>query len=88
MDITAVIPYALGMNPAAALDHQIAAYRRMTGEQRLAIALDLHALACDVARAGIRARFPDADEAEVERMLRERIEMGRRPAVIGRRAHG
>jgi hypothetical protein len=61
------------VNPATALDQQIAGYRRMTGEERLAVALRLHELACDVARAGIRAMYPDADDAAVERMLQRRI---------------
>ncbi len=61
------------MNPHAALDEQIAMYRRMTGEQRLGIALSLHELACDVAREGIRSRRPNADDAEVERQLRSRL---------------
>ena len=43
-------------------------------EQRLRIALDLHAFSCDMAREGIRHQFPDADEAEVERRLRQRLE--------------
>ena len=63
------------MNAATALDKQIERYRQMTGEQRLKIALDLHELSCDVARAGIRNQNPDADEAEVERLLRCRIEL-------------
>lgn len=50
----------------------------MTGEERLKIALDLHTFACDVARAGIRRQFPDADAEEIERHLRKRIELGRR----------
>jgi hypothetical protein len=65
------------MHPRAALDEQIARYRRMTGEQRLEIALALHELACDVAREGIRTRRPNADDAEVERQLRSRIALGR-----------
>jgi hypothetical protein len=65
------------MNPNAALDEQIARYRRMTGEQRLGIALALHELACDVAREGIRMRRPNVDDAEVERQLRSRIALGR-----------
>ena len=65
------------MDPQAALDEQIAAYRRMTGEQRLGIALDLHEFACDLARAGIRAQNPDADETEVERQLRSRLALSR-----------
>lgn len=65
------------MDPKTALDQQIARYRRMTGEERLAIALRLHELACEVARAGIRARHPSADATEVERQLRLRIALGR-----------
>ena len=62
------------MTPEAALARQIELYRAMTGEERLRIALDLHELACDVAREGIRRQFPQADEAEVERRLRQRLE--------------
>ena len=66
------------MDPETALQRQIDSYRRMTGEERLAIALGLHKLSCDVAREGVRRQFPDADEAEVESQLRKRIETGRR----------
>ena len=65
------------MTPETALERQIDCYRKMTGPERLGIALELHALACDVAREGIRRQFPDADEAEVERQLRRRLELGR-----------
>ena len=51
----------------------------MTGEQRLAIALQLHELSCEVARAGIRAQHPNADSTAVEILLRKRIELARRP---------
>lgn len=67
------------MNPEAALEAQIASYRKMSGAQRLAIALDLHEMACDIARAGIRCRHPDADEAEVERQLRNRLKLAVAP---------
>jgi len=66
------------MTPAAALEEQIRHYRRMTGEQRLALALDMHEMSCDVAREGIRRQHPDADAAEVERLLRRRIELSRK----------
>lgn len=65
------------MTPEAALARQIELYRNMTGEQRLRIALDLHEFACNVARAGIRRQFPAADAGEVERHLRNRIELSR-----------
>jgi hypothetical protein len=65
------------MNPDRALYEQIKRYRRMTGEQRLAIALELHELSCNVAREGIRRQNPTADEAEVECLLRRRLELAR-----------
>jgi hypothetical protein len=65
------------MTAATALDRQIECYRRMTGEQRLAVALDLHELSCDIAREGIRRQNPRADAAEVERLLRHRLELAR-----------
>ena len=65
------------MTPVTALAEQIAWYRRMTGEQRLGIALDLHELACDLAREGIRRQHPRAEVAEVERLLRERLAFAR-----------
>jgi Rv0078B-related antitoxin len=49
----------------------------MTGEQRLAIALELHELACDVAREGIRRQHPNADAQEVDRLLHQRLELAR-----------
>jgi hypothetical protein len=63
------------MTPQGALDYQIERYRQMSGEQRLALALELHELACKVARAGIRRQHPEAGAAEVERLLRERLEL-------------
>ncbi len=65
------------MTAAAAWDEQIKRYRRMTGEQRLAIALELHEMSCDIAREGIRHQNPNADAAEVERLLRHRLELAR-----------
>jgi len=65
------------MNAEAALDMQIERYRQMTGEQRLAIALELHELSCDITREGIRRQHPKAEAAEIERLLRHRIELAR-----------
>ena len=67
------------MTPEAALEAQIARYRQMTGEQRLALALDLHELSCDVAREGIRNQHPGITSAEVEQLLRQRLELVTRP---------
>lgn len=61
------------MTPEAALEAQIERYRRMTGEERLALGLRLHELACAVAREGIRSQFPDLSEEAVDQKLRERI---------------
>jgi Rv0078B-related antitoxin len=66
---------ATTMTPEAALEAQIESYRRMTGEERLAIALRLHELSCNVARDGIRAQFPGATKEEIERKLQERIRL-------------
>jgi hypothetical protein len=65
------------MEPATASAKQIQFFRGMTGEQRLMIALELHELSCDVARDGIRRQHPEADAAEVERLLRHRLELAR-----------
>ena len=65
------------MTPEQAVSQQIARYRRMTGEERLRIALDLHELACQVAREGIRRQHPEATPEEVEQHLRRRIELAR-----------
>ena len=65
------------MTATTGLDKQIEHYRSMTGEQRLAIALNLHELSCDIAREGIRHGHPEADAAEVERLLRRRLELTR-----------
>ena len=71
------LDYRRPVTAAAALEKQIDRYRKMTGEQRLAIALDLHELSCDVAREGIRRQNPTADAAQVERLLQRRLELAR-----------
>jgi hypothetical protein len=65
------------MSPDEALQCQIEAYRRMTGEERLGIALRLHELSCEVAREGIRHQHPSSTPEEVERLLHERIRLAR-----------
>jgi len=65
------------MTAVAALDKQIECYRQMTGEQRLGIALNLHEMSCDIAREGIRRQHPEAAPAEIERLLRHRLELAR-----------
>ena len=63
------------MDPDTAAEQQIEMYRKMTGEQRLAIALDLHELSCDLAREGIRRQHPEADNKQVEELLLQRLRL-------------
>jgi hypothetical protein len=65
------------MNAQAATDEQIKRYQRMTGEQRLKVGLELHDMACEIAREGIRRQRPNASEAEVENFLRARLNLAR-----------
>jgi hypothetical protein len=67
----------LKVNADAALAKQIELYRQMTGQERLQIALNLHELSCQIARAGIRAQFPAATPGEVEQKLRARLALAR-----------
>jgi hypothetical protein len=46
---------------------QVSILRRMSGEQRVAIAMRLTRLARDASRAGVRARHPEYSEGEVRR---------------------
>ena len=46
------------MTPEAALEVQLQRYRSMTREERVAIALRLHELACEMSRLGIRRQQP------------------------------
>jgi type II secretory pathway predicted ATPase ExeA len=63
------------MDPNTALERQLDAYRRMTGEERLAIGLRLHELSCEIARAGIRAQHPGANPEQVEQLLHVRLKL-------------
>ena len=65
------------MKPEDALQEQIRRYQQMTGEQRLALALEMHELSCNVTREGIRQQNPQADEAQVEQELRRRLCLAR-----------
>ena len=67
----------LPVNPDAAQKLQIDLYRKMSGAQRLSIALGLHEMACDIARAGIKSRVPHASDIEVERQLHDRLMLAR-----------
>ena len=65
------------MTPQAALKLQLERYRSMTREERVGLAFRLHELACDMARLGIRRQHPEATSAEVEDLLRRRLELAR-----------
>jgi hypothetical protein len=52
--------------------------RRMTPQQRLQAACELTDLAFEMMMSGIRWQHPDANDAEVLRLARERIAIGRR----------
>ena len=59
------------------MELQLERYRNMTREERVGIALGLHELACEMARLGIRRQHPKATPAEVEDLLRQRLELAR-----------
>ena len=50
--------------------------RRMTPEEKLLAGAELFDYACSIAKAGIRAQHPEADEETVLRLLCERVELG------------
>jgi hypothetical protein len=56
----------------------IGALRRMTPEQRLAKAFELSDMTHEALRAGLRERFPDASEADLQAIYLERLERCRR----------
>jgi hypothetical protein len=49
--------------------------RSVPPNERLALALELHEFSCDVAREGIRHQHPGITDAEVEQLLRQRLEL-------------
>ena len=64
------------MDPSTATRMQIEAYRRMSGEERLQIALNLYELSCEIARESIRAASANLTSEQVEAQLRQRIRLG------------
>lgn len=52
--------------------------RKMTPQERLSAAFELSPFAHSMMYAGIRSQHPDADEADLLRLARERIAKGRR----------
>jgi hypothetical protein len=60
------------MNPEATLQKQIERYHQLTGEQRLEIALRMHAEWLEAARTKYLTQFPEAAPSEIEEELRNR----------------
>ena len=52
--------------------------REMSPEDKILAGPRLFQYACQITKDGIRAQFPDADPAEVRRILRERLALGKR----------
>ena len=52
--------------------------RRMSPEDKLLGGARLFDRACRIMVAGIRSQFPDADECQVQEILRERLALARR----------
>jgi hypothetical protein len=56
---------------------KIDAARRMTPEQKLRAGPELYDMTRELARAGLRARHPEADEQELERLVQARLNRAR-----------
>jgi hypothetical protein len=52
--------------------------RKLTPAQRIEAAFELTDMAFSIMEAGIRAQHPEADDAEIVRLARERIALARR----------
>ena len=52
--------------------------RRMTPGQKIALGFTLFEQSCGLMRSGIHMQFPDADETEVQRIFRQRLDTLRR----------
>ena len=75
------------MSPEAATQMQLERYRQMTCEERIGVALRLHELSCEMARMGIRYQHPEANEVEVNHLLRQRLELARGRDSIGNKRY-
>jgi hypothetical protein len=62
--------------------------RAMTPEERVREGFRLSAAAEEIARAGIRAQYPQADEAEILLILRRRMALARKLKDGGHRHAG
>jgi len=55
--------------------------RAMDPGEKLSAGGRLFQFACNITRAGIRHQFPDADGAEVERILADRLALAKRMEI-------
>jgi hypothetical protein len=60
---------------------EVLAARRMSSEEKLILGERLFRWACAITLEGIKFQNPSASEAERQRMLRERLELGRKLEV-------
>jgi len=67
--------YPCPVDPKPRPNHRLylEALRRLTPEQRLLKAFELTELSRELFRAGLRQRYPEADEAELQRIYLERM---------------
>lgn len=56
--------------------------RQMPLEEKLILGERLFRWACEVTLAGIRHQHPEADKAECQRILRDRIELGKKMGTL------
>jgi hypothetical protein len=66
------------MKPIDEFQEALEQARQMTPAERFTAGAELFDYACDIARAGIRNQNPGATEADVLRILKERLEFARR----------
>lgn len=52
---------------------QLETFRRMTGEERLRVAMNLSDEMRDIALAGIRNRHPEATEEEIQKLFYKEV---------------
>ena len=64
-----------GQDYADALSFQkrVDALKKLSGEQRLALAFEMWRTACELTRDGIRTQFPNYSDEQVNRELARRI---------------
>lgn len=58
---------------AASFQRRIDALKKLSGEQRLALAFEMWRTACQLTRDGIRAQFPNYTSLQVNQELARRI---------------